>query len=86
MAVNVKLEFDKTYFSVKNAERAVSKAVEGIRDSDQLRYMIIPVVQDDNSIRYGVMFLGDRAIQAGMHLRFNCVVVPESSLQCFHDE
>jgi len=73
MAVNVNLEFDKTYISIKNAERAVSKVVDGIRESDQLRYMIVPVVQDDNSIRYGVVFLGERAIQAGMHFHFNCV-------------
>ena len=78
MARRYDIEFTKTYATEANAERAIQKAI-GINHEDathwtsNLRYSILPVVQDDK-IRYGIVFYGERAIQAQMHFRFNVIV------------
>ena len=70
MAKNLNIEFVKTYASVQNAEKAVAKVCTRPEDAE-LRYIVVPVVKGDK-VRYGVLFLGVKAVEAGIHFHFNC--------------
>lgn len=73
MAKNLNLEFTKTYANIANAEKAVAKLLgaDHAEKFDELRYIIVPIVAEC-SVRYGVLFLGNSSIAAGMHFHFNC--------------
>lgn len=76
MAKHINIEFTKTYASVANAERAVNKLLGD--NQDNLRYIVVPVPgaslsAGSGEIRYGVLFIGESAVQAGTHFHFNCV-------------
>lgn len=78
MAHLLNIEFTKTYATQKNAVMAVEKLLgENQSYADTLRYIVVPVEgaspKADGAIRYGVLFIGESAIQAGMHFHFNCV-------------
>lgn len=70
MARKIDIEFTKTYATPANAEKAVAKllGVDHAKTHDELRYMIVPVEG-----RFGVLFIGNSALAAGMHFHFNCV-------------
>lgn len=74
MAKNLNIEFSKTYATPANAEKAVAKLLgaDHAKTHDELRYMIVPVVVEE-SVRYGVLFVGNSALTAGIHFHFNCV-------------
>lgn len=63
-----KIEFTKTYATEANAEKAVAKAGK----LAEQRYDILPVIVE-GKIRYGVLFIGMDALQAGAHWHFNVV-------------
>lgn len=65
MAQLVNIEFTKTYATKDNAQKAVDKK---FGHNSELRYMIVPVGD-----RFGVLFVGNSAIHAGVHFHFNCV-------------
>lgn len=72
MARHVEIQFTKTYATKANAERAVEKLLgkDHAKDfSSNLRYIIMPT--EDG--RFGVLFIGNSAMQAGIHFHFNCV-------------
>ena len=70
MARRTKIEFSKTYATEANAEKAIAKT--GFASNNELRYDIMPVVVD-GKVRYGVLFFGMNAMQAGVHFHFNVV-------------
>lgn len=70
MVKHQKIEFIKTYKTPKNAHTAAGKLD---KLPGNLRYLIVPVEQEDGSFRYGVLFLGMDAVQAGVHFHFNVV-------------
>ena len=63
-----KIEFSKTYATEANAEKAVAK----VSSLAGCRYDILPVIVD-SKIRYGVLFIGQDALEAGAHWHFNVV-------------
>lgn len=63
-----KIEFTKTYASEANAEKAVAKVPHLL----ECRYDILPVLVE-GKVRYGVLFIGQAAIEAGAHWHFNVV-------------
>lgn len=65
MAHLLDIEFNKTYASKENAVKAFEKKF-GHTD---VRYMIVPV--DD---RFGVLALGENALQNMVHFHFNVVM------------
>jgi hypothetical protein len=67
MARLVEIEFTKTYASKANAIKAVEKTF-GLESHSELRYMVIPVGD-----RFGILFVGNSAIHAGVHFHFNVV-------------
>lgn len=70
MANLINIEFTKTYATRANAEKAVAK----LKGTDGLRYMIVPVeMPASDKIRYGVLFIGERAFSEGMHFHFNVI-------------
>lgn len=74
MATRYDIEFTKTYASVANAEKAVAKVLDKFSgDTFRLRYMVLPTIQDDGSIRYGVVFIGSEAVEFRMFNWFNVV-------------
>lgn len=74
MARKYNIEFTRTYATEANAEKAVEKVLgkDHATEVSNLSYSILPVVVD-GKIRYGVLFYGMRAIEAGIHFHFNCV-------------
>lgn len=74
VASNVKIEYTKTYATEANAEKAVAKLLgdDHAKKDSPLRYMINPVIVE-GKIRYGVLFIGSSAVQAGIHFHFNLV-------------
>lgn len=64
------IEFTKTYKNVDNAKRAANK-LKNLPGN--LRYTIVPVEQEDGTNRYGVLFIGQDAIHAGVHFHFNVI-------------
>lgn len=64
-AHHINIEFVKTYASEANAHRAVEKAF-GNHEA-HLRYIIVPVLNTDVPVRYGVAFLGETALQNMVH-------------------
>ena len=66
MARYIKLETTKTYASIKNAIKAVEKKFPE-SDNDGLTYIMMKT--EDN--RYYPVFLGERALQAGVHFHFH---------------
>lgn len=74
MARKYNIEFTRTYATEANAEKAVEKLLgkDHAKEASNLSYSILPVVVD-GKIRYGVLFYGMRAIEAGIHFHFNCV-------------
>lgn len=74
MARKYNIEFTRTYVSEANAEKAVEKLLgkDHAIGVSHLSYSIWPVVVE-GKIRYGVLFYGERAVQAGIHFHFNCV-------------
>jgi hypothetical protein len=73
MATRYDIEFTRTYASVANAEKAVAKVTDKLTDTFRLRYMILPTIQDDGSIRYGVVFFGREAVEFRMFNWFNVI-------------
>lgn len=67
MATEVKLTSNKTYATKANMEKAIAKYPR-VSDDPDLRYL---TMVDENG-RYYPVFLGERAIQAGVHFLF-CV-------------
>lgn len=70
MAKLVKIEFTKTYASYEGAIRAVEK-IKRLNENDDLRYMIVPTQELTTRPRYGVLFIGENALQADVHFLFN---------------
>ncbi len=68
MAQLIKLEANKTYATEANAVKAVEKKFPAA-DNDGLRYLI----QQDSSGRFFPVFIGQSAVQAGVHFHFNVV-------------
>lgn len=62
-AHHIKVEFVKTYATEQNAINAAEKAFG--KHEAHLRYIVVPVLHNDDkqSIRYGVAFLGEVALQ-----------------------
>jgi len=75
IANRIDIEFVKTYKTIDRADKAVKDLMGkySFFKGKNLRYTIMPVVQDDGSIRYGVLFIGNSAIECGVHFTFNCV-------------
>jgi hypothetical protein len=67
MAQLVEIEFTKTYATKANAVKAVDKTF-GAEFHKELRYMVVPVGD-----RFGVLFVGNSAVHAGVHFHFNVV-------------
>lgn len=65
MARILKIEAHKTYATEKNAVKAVEKC----DISDELRYIIM---KNDEG-RFFPVFLGMKAIEQGIHFRFNVI-------------
>jgi hypothetical protein len=68
MAREINLEASKSYATRENARKAIAK-YPGIAENQNLRYIIHQL--DDG--RYIPVFLGQEAIQAGVHFRFHVV-------------
>lgn len=66
MAREMKLEANKSYATRENARKAIAK-YPAIAENDNLDYII---VQLENG-RYIPVFLGERALHAGVHFRFH---------------
>jgi hypothetical protein len=71
MAKYLKLEANKTYATEANAIKAVEKHIsvyqgEG-RDTDGLDFIMMQTPEG----RWFPVFIGQRALDAGMHFRFN---------------
>lgn len=67
------IQFHKTYATPENAIKAVEKLLPKLHDlNTQLRYFLHPVVEN-NKIRYGVVFIGESSMQAGVHFHFNII-------------
>lgn len=64
-----KIEFTKTYATEANAEKAVAKHTHLAANC---RYDILPVIVD-GKVRFGVLFIGQDALQYGAHWHFNVV-------------
>lgn len=62
----VVIEFSKTYASEANANRAVAKFPHLAAQ----RYILVPVIEN-GGVRYGVLFIGTKAVEAGAHFHFN---------------
>lgn len=71
MATHKQPQINKTYATEANAHKAVN-SVDWIRDGSDLTYFIQPVLVGDK-IRYGVIFYGVSAFNAGVHFHFNIV-------------
>lgn len=67
----INIEFTKTYATVKNAEIAIANSV-GPRLMSELKWTIVPV-ETNNGIRYGILFIGQSAIEEGLHFDFNVI-------------
>lgn len=65
MATLIKLQANKTYATPANAVAAVEKKIG--HKADGQTYIMMT---DDNG-RFFPVFLGERAIQAGIHFHFN---------------
>lgn len=65
------LEFTKTYATEANAEKAVQKWAEN-RNTEGLIYYIQPTLVD-GKVRFGVLFVGQSALSAGVHFHWNVV-------------
>lgn len=63
---NIKLV--KSYATAANAEKAIDR-YPNIRNAESLRYFIY---QDENG-RFGPVFVGQSAAQAGVHFVFNVI-------------
>lgn len=73
MANKIDIVFPKTYATEANAEKAVCKVLGNDHKKDMnLRYTFVPVVEGE-SVRYGVLFFGNAAIEAHIHFHFNVV-------------
>lgn len=70
MARHFGIEFNKSYATPANAQKAVEKT--GFHEMNELRYTIVPV-ETEKGIRYGVLFVGMNACHAGVHFHFNVV-------------
>ena len=63
-ARQIKVEFVKTYATEENAVKAAESRFAN--SEIFLRYIVIPV-ESDKGLRYGVAFLGQESLQAGVH-------------------
>jgi hypothetical protein len=72
MAKLIKLETTKTYATEQNAIKAVENFLGDRKDfkGNEFRYMVLKT--EDN--RYYPAFLGEAAVQAGIHFRFHVVM------------
>lgn len=59
----------KTYASETNAIKAVEKAIPNSNSKDALRYFIMATPEG----RYFPVFVGEIAIQHGVHFKFNVI-------------
>lgn len=66
MATLIKLESSKTYATEENAIRAVEKAFPA---RDDLQYFVHATPEG----RFFPVFIGERAVHAGVHWHFNVV-------------
>lgn len=62
-------ETKQTYATVENAVKAVEKKY-GSDDLHQNQTYIIAVAEDG---RFVPVFIGERAVQAGIHIHFTCI-------------
>ena len=69
MAHFIQLEANNTYANKANAIKAVEKKFPAA-DNDGLRYFL----QTNDEGRYFPVFIGQSAIQAGVHFHFNVVM------------
>lgn len=67
-----KIEPHKTYASPTNAERAVINTL-GEELSNKLFWFVYPVVVHGQVTRYTPVFVGQKAIEYGIHFKFNVV-------------
>lgn len=72
MARKYAIEFTRTYATEANAEKAVQKVLgeDHAYEESNLTYSILPTVVD-GKVRFGVLFFGVRAVEAGLHFHFN---------------
>lgn len=70
--MQINIEFTKTYATKANATKAVEKKYPDINNMNQ-RWMIVPVELDKHPNRYGVLFIGTKALDIGAHFHFNVV-------------
>lgn len=68
MAKKIQLEPTRTYATMDNAEKAIDR-FPAIRNNDKLRYFI----HTHSDGRFFPVFLGEDAIQAGVHFQFNVI-------------
>ena len=68
IAQEIKIEFTKTYATEANARKAVEKWASTYQENLIARYIIIPT-----NGRYGVLFIGNSAMEAGAHFHWNTV-------------
>lgn len=68
MATNINIKLVKSYATAANAEKAIDR-YPAIRNNESLRYFIYC----DEDGRYGPVFLGESAIQGGVHFKFNVI-------------
>jgi len=67
MARYIELTPNKTYATVENARKAVEKKIP----PDALAEQTYFVHRDEKTGRYFPVFLGERALRAGLHFHFN---------------
>ncbi len=67
MATEINLTPNKTYATAENARKAITKLPRFAEDTN-LRYLMMQTPEG----RFYPVFLGERAIQAGVHFHF-CV-------------
>ena len=72
MPKHVVLTETRTYASIANVEKAVERALGGVTgpDGSQLRYLVMRTEEG----RYYPVFLGEQALQAGVHFHFYVVM------------
>lgn len=66
----INLEFNKTYATEANAEKAVAKVMDGANlNGHNIRYTIIRTPDG----RYAPLFIGMNCLQVGIHFHFSVI-------------
>lgn len=69
MATHVQVSPTRTYATVANLEKAIAN-VPHIATDDKLRYVVLQTIEG----RYYPAFIGEYAIQQGVHFLHFCVI------------